>query len=428
MRWVTKGGLAIMDQGLISGSNFLISILLARWLAPESYGAFALAFSVFLFLSYIYQAFLAEPQGVFSGSAYSRSLRGYLKALLSMHMVLTVVGVVLLGGTALIAVALGRGGNGFSGAMIGVAIASPCILFFWLMRRAFYMNMAPARSAIGALLYSVISTGGLFAAYKRSLISPFSAYLLMAIAALGTGLYLLSQVKKALPPDSAAPPTTREAWKKHWEYGRWALAVSVVTWIPNYMYYPLVTSFFGIGAAGQLRAIMNLSLPLEQSYMALSILFLPWAARRCKERGPSESGPLVGRITLLFVGGALAYWAILIPLGHPAFQLLYKSKYIELIPLLPYVALGAILWAASFGPAILLRALEAPDSIFYSRIAASVLSIVVGIPATRAYGLKGVVWSLIIANFSAFWISLYILRRKARTSISIPNPVFQGEG
>src|ERR1700728_525791 len=77
-RWIAKGGLAIIDQGLISGSNFLIGILLARWLMPEAYGAFALAFSVFLLLSYVYQSFLAEPQAVFSGSAYRGSLRGYL--------------------------------------------------------------------------------------------------------------------------------------------------------------------------------------------------------------------------------------------------------------------------------------------------------------------------------------------------------------
>ena len=79
-RWVTKGGLAILDQGLISGSNFLIGILLARWLVPAQYGAFSLAFSVFLLLSYVYQSLLSEPQAVFSGSAYRQCLRGYLKA------------------------------------------------------------------------------------------------------------------------------------------------------------------------------------------------------------------------------------------------------------------------------------------------------------------------------------------------------------
>src|SRR5580698_4063204 len=145
-RWITKGGLAILDQGLISGSNFLIGILLARWLMPEQYGAFALAFSVFLLLSYVYQSFLAVPQAVFSGSAYSGSLRGYLKTLLGIHLILTCFGVVLLGGAAAIAAVLGKA-DGLPGALAGVAIASPCILFFWLMRRAFYMNLAPGRAA-----------------------------------------------------------------------------------------------------------------------------------------------------------------------------------------------------------------------------------------------------------------------------------------
>src|SRR6202030_792544 len=36
--WINKGGLALLDQGLISGSNFILSMLLARWLTPESYG------------------------------------------------------------------------------------------------------------------------------------------------------------------------------------------------------------------------------------------------------------------------------------------------------------------------------------------------------------------------------------------------------
>ena len=33
--WVTKGGLAIVDQGLMTGSNFVMGIVLARWLPAE---------------------------------------------------------------------------------------------------------------------------------------------------------------------------------------------------------------------------------------------------------------------------------------------------------------------------------------------------------------------------------------------------------
>ncbi|HEX3822709.1 MAG TPA: hypothetical protein VHW45_20425 [Candidatus Sulfotelmatobacter sp.] len=424
-RWATKGGLAILDQGLISGSNFLIGILLARWLIPAQYGAFSDAFSVFLLLSYVYQSLLSEPQGVFSGSAYRQCLRGYLKALLNIQLMVTAFGLVFLGGSAAIVYFMGKA-EGLPGALAGVAIASPCILFFWLLRRAYYMNLAPGRAAMGAFIYFVLVTGGLFVIYKKALISPFSAYLLMAIGALGTGFFLLTQVNKALPADTVPPPTAAQAWHKHWEYGRWALAVSVVTWIPYYMYYPLVSFFSGMAAAGQLKALMNFSLPLEQSYTALSILFLPYAARVCREKGISSSGPLVRRITLLFVTGAVVYWGLLIPFKGVAFHLLYGGKYMEVAPLIPYVAIGTTLWSAAFGPAILLRAIESPDSIFYARIVASVLSLVVGVPATKMFGLWGVVASVIVANLAAFIISMYILRRKSN-SISIPNPVLQGE-
>jgi O-antigen/teichoic acid export membrane protein len=248
----------------------------------------------------------------------------------------------------------------------------------------------------------------------------------MAVGALGTGFYLLSQINKVLPPDTAIPPTRREAWHKHWEYGRWALAVSVVTWIPYYMYYPLVSAFGGMAQAGQLRALMNLALPMEQSYTALSILFLPYAARVCREKGLSSAGPLVRRITFLFVVGAVAYWAVLIPLKGPLFRLLYAGKYLEVAHFIPYVALGTTMWAAAFGPAILLRAIESPDSIFYARLVASALSLAVGVPATKWFGLWGVVWSVIIANLAAFLISMYILNRKSK-SVPVLSPVLQGE-
>ena len=42
MPWVGKGSLAVLDQGLFAGSNFMLNVLLARWLAPADFGAFAL--------------------------------------------------------------------------------------------------------------------------------------------------------------------------------------------------------------------------------------------------------------------------------------------------------------------------------------------------------------------------------------------------
>ncbi len=47
------------DQSLFAGSNFIVSILLGRWLIPTHYGAFSTAYSVFLST---FELRLANPQ------------------------------------------------------------------------------------------------------------------------------------------------------------------------------------------------------------------------------------------------------------------------------------------------------------------------------------------------------------------------------
>src|SRR6267154_1624911 len=77
-----KGALAILDQGLVSGSNFVIGIFLARWLTAKEYGAYAVAFGIFLLVANLYQSWVIEPMAVFGPSTHRGSLRAYLKSLI----------------------------------------------------------------------------------------------------------------------------------------------------------------------------------------------------------------------------------------------------------------------------------------------------------------------------------------------------------
>src|SRR5262245_11059341 len=97
LRWSGKGALTLLDQGLISGSNFLMSILLARQLTPEGYGAYSLAFEFFLLLALIYGAMMLEPMSVFGSSVYRSSLSEYLGSLIRIHSILSVLLLSLVG-------------------------------------------------------------------------------------------------------------------------------------------------------------------------------------------------------------------------------------------------------------------------------------------------------------------------------------------
>lgn len=411
--WIAKGGLAVVDYGLISGSNFLLGVLLARWLAPEDYGAYALAFSIFILIAFLYQALLLEPLSVFSGTTYHNNIRGYLKATIWLHWGLCFIVCACLGGTAL-AAKIWWHSPASAGAFLGLTLSTPFIVIHALGRRAFYLKTSPAPAAFGSVFYCILVTCSVFTLFRAGWLSSFTAYLVMGLASLVSGIVMLFQLNAKLEP-AQGQPGLRETWGKHWEYGKWALATCVVGWIPNYVYIPLVSSFSGMTAAGELRAVMNFAAPLLQTLAALSMLILPHAARIQSEKGRHAARVLCGKLTALFIVGGVAYWAVLIPLRPMVFHFVYAGKYTESAYLVPFFGLESVIWSAALGPAILLRAMESPRSLFFANGAASVIAIIFGVPATRYFGLRGVVASIIAANSLYMIVAFVLVSRRLAT-------------
>ncbi len=273
--------------------------------------------------------------------------------------------------------------------------------------------------------------GGSYGVYKLGWLSAFTAYLVMGLAALVGGLIMLFQLNAKLEP-ATAKVRLSTTWRKHWEYGKWALATCIVGWIPTYKYIPLVSKFSGLAVAGELRALMNLGGPVLQTYAALSMLFLPLAARVQSTQGRRGASALTAKLTALFVAGGIAYWAVLIPLRGPRFSLLYAGKYSDASSLLPLFAAETIVWSAALGPAILLRAMESPRSLFFANGAASAVALVFGVPATRFFGLRGVIWSMVLANVLYVLVAFVMLGRRVialkspESEFSMPLPIEEG--
>jgi Na+-driven multidrug efflux pump len=121
-----------------------------------------------------------------------------------------------------------------------------------------------------------------------------------------------------------------------------------------------------------------------------------------------------------------------LPFRAQIFHLLYAGKYDNVVHYLPFFAIETVVWAASVGASIVLRAMESPRSMFIANCAASAITFVVGIPATKFFGLWGVVWSIILANSAALVITIVLLRRKssegsaATVDFGTPVPLEEG--
>src|SRR5439155_25742141 len=95
-KWGPRLGLSIADQGILSGANLVLNIVLARWLEPADYGAYAVGFSVFLFLSGFHNSLILEPMSVLGAWRRGSGLRRYLGQLVQLHAGLMVATALLL--------------------------------------------------------------------------------------------------------------------------------------------------------------------------------------------------------------------------------------------------------------------------------------------------------------------------------------------
>jgi len=187
---IRKGSLALIAQVLVSGMNFLLGLLLARWLVPAQYGAYTLAFSVFLVVASVHNALLLEPMGVLGPALFGQTLKSYVGKLIRIHFALAAGFVVVMAVGGLL---ISRTPHfaALSGAIAGACLATPWVLFLWFARQAAYLEMRPDIAAKGAITYAVAIALTIFALHAAGWLTPFGAFLALAAGSIVGGCFLL---------------------------------------------------------------------------------------------------------------------------------------------------------------------------------------------------------------------------------------------
>jgi O-antigen/teichoic acid export membrane protein len=417
--WLGKGSWAILDQGLISSSNFLIGILLARWLLPEQYGAYALAFEIFSLLAVSYQAMILEPMAVFGSSAYGNRPREYMGTLLWAHFGLAFAIMIVLGISSWVAFEPGASSH-LGQALGGVAIAAPCVLLLRLARQGFYLRLAPKAAAFGAAVYCSIVLGGLFAVYRWGRLDVFSAFLLMGIASLITSVVLLPRLGPVL---GLGLRSLDEISRRHWVYGRWALASSVLISSPWEIQYASLSIFSGMAAIGDLKALLNFYVPVSQTLAAFSLLSLPYASRVYNRGGTAGIRRLTQRLYWTYSGATIAYWIVIVLFRKTIISSFYGGKYVGVADLVPWLALASVLTSLSMVQTTCLRAIQSPASVFIAYCACSAVALILGVPAAWLFGLRGAVFAVVASSATAVVSGFILLRRRTRAASRISSLV-----
>lgn len=387
--WAGKGFWAVTDQALFAGTNFLASILLARWLEPAAYGAFSVAYAVFLLVGTLHTGLWTEPMLVYGSGRFRKSFAAYQRILFRSHWRFGML-------TALVFLLLTLGFWAFGAqeialSFLGLSFAAPSVYYLWLVRRGAYVLLEPHLAALGGGLYLLLYLGLTIILLRTSILNATTAFLAMAAAALLSA----ESIRWHTKDDFDRIANENEVRCLHWNYGRWALLAGLFSWVPWNIYYLILPAFHGLEAAARFKALMNLLMPILHFNGALGQLLVPGMVRALATGKLRQF--VLASLTVL-VTFALTYWLLLVTLGSKFMVWMYGGKYLEDPVWIIWLGLAPVSAAVVAVMSSLLRSMEKPEIVarLYGLLAMS--TILLGIPLVWIYGICGSTIALLFVN------------------------------
>jgi O-antigen/teichoic acid export membrane protein len=413
--WAFKSGFSILDQGFFSGSNFIISILLARWLTIIDFGAFVIAFTFYLLLTGFYNAFILEPMSVLGPGKYSDRLSEYLFIQLKLHGILTVI-------LALVIIAVGWSmahwlNNSLGNAFVGLGFAIPFLLMLWIARRIFYIFMKPGNASLISVSFFILSIIGIIILHSTKFLNTFTCFIVIGTASIISSIFLFWEYSNLSKNRNRSGLSWQSLVKEQWLYGRWIAAATVLTFLGNQIQVFLLAGLISLQSAGVLDALQNFIGPISQGITAIATLAIPilsYDFGRSDYQSIRKKTIFVAILLTIIAG---VYEILLLGFSAPLETLIYNGKYSNFIHFIPLLGIIPIFTALTTGYSLALRAIQKPQFyLIYGMIVAPV-GLLTGVLFTYLWGLEGAIWSLVISSLITLMIHLILYRRWFISSI-----------
>jgi O-antigen/teichoic acid export membrane protein len=334
---VSKGGIAVLEEGLFSGSNFLIGVLLARWLEPVDYGTFSAAFALFLLLgTAFYAAICVQPVLVFARPEHASRFREYFACLLWIHA--GVAGIMSIALAAIAALFWYWDSFALAKTFLALSIAGPFITLLWLARRAHYALLKPHWPLCAGVLYLLLLVLGCYALARAQWLSSQTALIVIGAASLASSVPLIALIRPRRWA-SGSDLTPRTTLMQHWHYGKWSALTSSMRWSTNYAYYLLLPLYLGLAAGAVLRVHMNLLLPILHANSAVYGILIPQFVKIAARQQRRELLRFACAVLALYSAAALMFWGLLMVFAQQIFDFLYGGHYHADIRLLALLGL-----------------------------------------------------------------------------------------
>jgi len=400
-RKLRRGVWALADQMLLSGSNFITMVLVARGLSRDEFGAFTLIYSGLLFANLVQATLITQPHNVLASTRGGLDYRRYTAAAGAGQLLFALV-------AALATLAAAGLGWSLGWAITGLLAAlAPCIIAWQsqeFVRRVLYTEGRTAAAFINDLLSyggQALLIGLLW--HAERLTAQKALYILAATSATAAlvGLY---QLRHSLA----------RGWKwatlwENWDFGKWLLGAELLQWVSSIQWYLFLSAaLLGVTATATLKAASVIFGPTRVLIFFLDTV-LPIRFSRALARGGPEAMNRQFRWTFLLVTPMLAGYCGLVALfAKPLLRLTYGNQYSDDATVLALYAMAVLPAYVSHVTYAALAAKRLTKHIFMAYVYTALVAVGLGWVLLHGLGVNGTFVGLTLTAIMVnvhFWLT-----------------------
>ncbi len=403
--------IGLFDQAVVSGSNFVLGVLLARWLGLDHYGVYTLAWMVVLFALSINQACVTKPMLTISGKEQNTNV--YLSTV-HLLQICFVTGVVLLSGL------IAQIGYWWEIELFDFSwIPLLCLLIGTFLLHDFYRKyFFSQKKLIAALCLDCILYGGqlialivLFYLEILTLQTVFISLLIVSIISCIVGFILSTHRQfnwNELPV----------VFNRHFDFSKWLLGTAVLQWLSGNFFIIVSAGVLGPIAVGAVRIAQNIMGLCHIFFQVMENIVPVEAAQQYASGGMNSLKKYLQSISIqmgVLIVGLLSLISIFATF---LLDVLYGAAYVPYAYIIWGFCVMYLLVYAGYPLRFALRTLEVTKPIFIGYLLSTLFSILFAKWMISKWEIQGLILGMAICqvlSLLAYWYYLKPLLSKKQS-------------
>lgn len=379
----------LLDQGIVSGSNFVISVLLAKKIGIDQYAIFATVQLLQLFLASFHQALITLPLlSLVSGNPKKEIEHSIVSTIVLFHF-----GIIIL---LFFLVLISSNLSGYFPVLNQFPLLESALFVIMFLHLEFvrkYLQIFGAYKVLiaGNVIAYILPILIILMSVNLNLVFVFFVFISCQLVVSFLTLYdILKRVKRG--------GLTKKAINQVLSFSKWLIGKTIVQWLSGNYYLIIGGVIIGKQAIAAIRIIQNLFGVFNVLFLVLENYLAIKSTLILKENGLQ---PMI-KFNRTVLAKSLIYLMLLFVLvaffSETIVHFLYGETYIDYAYLIYGFVLLYLLIMLNMPNRFILRSLAKTHVIFYSYTISAAVSLLLAQVLVNKFGVLGIVYGLIISQ------------------------------